>query len=73
MPKFIEQADVKQLVVWLFLSNLFLIGIICSGAVWIHNSAISDIKTELEEAQVERKQIIAKVHQLDVKVAGMKK
>lgn len=73
MPKFIEQADIKKLIVWLFLSNITLIGIICSGAVYIHNSAIKDLKVELEEAKSERKQIIAKVHQLDVKVAGIKK
>lgn len=73
MPTFIQKADVKQLVIWLFLSNLFLIGVICSGAVWIHNSAISDIKSELTEAKTERKQIIAHVHKVELKVAGIKK
>jgi len=71
MPKFIEQADIKKLIVWLFLSNLTLIGIICTGAIYVHNLSIKDLKTELAEAKAERKQIIAKVHQLDVKVAGM--
>jgi hypothetical protein len=73
MPTFIQKADVKQLVIWLFLSNLFLIGVICSGAVWIHNSAISDIKSELTEAKTERKQIIANVHKIDIKVARISK
>lgn len=73
MPKFIEQADVKKLIVWLFLSNLTLIGIVCGGAVQVHRTAILDIKEELKEAKQERKEIIANFHQLDKQLATITK
>jgi len=73
MPKFIENADLKSLIVWLFLSNLTLIGVICSGAVYVHNSAVTDLKADNEEAKQERYEMRKDITDIKISMAGLKK
>jgi len=72
MPKFIEQADIKKMIWGMFLFVLFLVKVICLGAYQLHSTTIAEIKTDLKEGRLERKEIIKQVHQLDVTVARMK-
>jgi len=71
MPEFIKKQDVKHLIVWLFLSNLALIGVICGGAIWMHQDAISRLEANDKDAKVERAEIRSDIVKIKVSMASI--
>lgn len=76
MTKLIQQADVKQLICWLFGANLTLIGVIFSLLLYLHSSALNqlngnqeDAKTERKEAKEERREIRKEINNLKIELA----
>ena len=73
MPKKIEEMELKKLIIGLFMSNLFLIGVICPGAAYVHNQAIKDLKDYNKESKVEMKEIRKDISDIKVAFAGFAK